>query len=193
MEPPGARAVQRIRALDPQRWIMIGGNHYNSASTLKEIERIADPHILYTFHFYEPFFFTHQRAHWVEFLKALDGVTPYPGEVPGLAAFLEKYPQYRHEGEKYLGKRMDIDMMRSFLQPALDFLAETGLPLYCGEYGAIDHAPLDARLNWHRDFVSLLHEHGIGRAVWSYKEMNFALVRYDGHVESEELIKIVSR
>ena len=187
-----ARAVQRIRAVDPQRRIMIGGNHYNSAPALKEIERIDDPHILYIFHFYEPFFFTHQRAAWVEFLKALDSVTPYPGEVPGLASFLERYPQYRQEGEKYLGKRMDIQMMRAFLQPALDFLAETRLPLYCGEYGVIDLAPLESRLNWHRDFVSLLNEHGIGRAVWSYKEMNFALVRYDGRVESEELIKIVS-
>ena len=56
----------------------------------------------------------------------------------------------------------------------------------------IDHAPLESRLNWHRDFTGLLREHGIGRAVWSYKEMNFALVRGNGRVESEELIRIVS-
>ena len=115
------RAVQRIRAVDPQRWIMIGGNHYNSASALKDIQRIDDPHIVYTFHFYEPFPFTHQRAAWVEFLTALDAVTPYPGEVPGLAAFLEQHPQYRGELQNYLGKRMDIDLMRQFLQPAAGF------------------------------------------------------------------------
>ena len=186
------RAVQRIRAVDPQRWIMIGGNHYNSAAALKDIQRIDDAHIVYTFHFYEPFAFTHQRAAWVEFLKAQDAVTPYPGEVPGLAAFLEQHPQYRGELQNYLGKPMDINMMSQFLQPAVEFLAETGLPLYCGEFGVIDHAPLEPRLNWHRDFISLLREHAIGGAVWSYKEMNFALVRSDGHIESEELVKIVT-
>lgn len=186
------RAVQRIRAVDAQRWIMIGGNHYNSAWTLKEIERVDDAHIVYTFHFYEPFPFTHQRAHWVDFLSAYNAVTDYPGELIGLEAFLEKHPEHRDAFAAHRGKRMDMDLMRYFLQPALDFLQQTGLPLYCGEFGAIDHAPLASRLNWHRDFCGLLNQYGIGRAVWSYKEMNFALVRYDGSVESEELVRIVS-
>jgi len=186
------RAVERIRAVDPHRWIMIGGNWYNSAWKLKEIARVDDPHIVYTFHFYEPMPFTHQRAPWVDFLKAYGRVTEFPGDLPGLEEFLQSHPQYQEAFAAYRGKRMDEAMLRYFLQPAVDFLNETHLPLYCGEYGAIDHAPLESRLNWHRAFCDLLNRHGIGRAVWSYKEMNFALVRLDGSLVSEELVRIVS-
>ena len=136
--------------------------------------------------------FTHQRAPWVNFLHPLGQVTEYPGEIPGLDAYLEKNPQFKADFAPYLGKTMNLDMLRYFLQPALDWLQETHLPLYCGEFGVIDHAPLESRLRWHRDFIGLLREHGIGRAVWSYKEMNFALVRADGSLVSKELIRLVS-
>jgi endoglucanase len=185
-------AFRRIRAVDPARWVMIGGNNYNSAWTLKEITLIDDPRVAYTFHFYEPMPFTHQRAAWVPDLLALNAVTPYPGMAPGVEAFLAIQSEYRQSLEKFVVTPLDLEYLRANLQPALDFLALTGAPLYCGEYGAIDHAPLDSRIRWHRDFVDLLREHNIGRAVWSYKEMNFRLVNDAGEVESEELVQIVS-
>jgi len=187
------KAFERIRAADPLRWVMIGGNHYNSAWTLKEIELVDDPRVVYTFHFYEPMPFTHQRAGWMENMTLLNGVVDYPGMVPGLGPFLEQHPQFRDELGKYLTTPMDIAILRSNLQPALDFQNKTGLPLYCGEFGAIDHAPLQSRLNWHREFIGLLRENKIGRAVWSYKEMNFRLVDQNGKVASQELVKIVSQ
>jgi endoglucanase len=186
------KAVERIRKVDSSVWIMIGGNHYNSAWTLKEIRRINDPHIVYTFHDYEPMLFTHQRAPWVEFLKGFAPAVEYPASVPALKEYLDQNPQFAGELQKFITTPLDINYLRAMLQPAVDFLNTTHLPLYCGEYGAIDVAPLPARLNWHRDFVALLREHGIGRAVWSYKEMNFALVRKDGSAVSDELIQIVS-
>lgn len=79
------------------------------------------------------------------------------------------------------------------MQPALDFARERNVPLYCGEYGVIDRAPMDSRLNWHRDLSDLLIEYGIGRAVWTYKLMSFPLVDINSAVISDELVKIVSR
>ena len=87
---------------------------------------------------------------------------------------------------------MDLDILREKLQPAVDFSRQTGLPLYCGEYGAIDTSDLTSRIRWHRDFTTLLREHNIGKAVWSYKEMNFSMVWADGQEVSRELIEIVS-
>ncbi|MBI4928359.1 MAG: glycoside hydrolase family 5 protein [Anaerolineae bacterium] len=188
-----ARAVQRIRAVDPQATIMIGGNHYNSAWTLKDLDVLSDPRVVYTFHYYEPMPFTHQRAGWMESMVDFNAVLDYPAAIPGLQPFVEHNPQHLGQFANYIGRHMDLNMLRAFLQPAIDFMHNTGRPLYCGEYGAIDVSPLPSRLNWHRDFVGLLREHGIGRAVWSYKEMNFALVRDDGRTENEELIRIVSQ
>ena len=187
------RAVERIRAIDPDRWIMIGSNRYNSAWMLKDLERLPYSHLVYTFHFYEPMPFTHQKAHWVESLKTLNQSTPYPGLVPGLDGFLQSHPEYRTELERFLTTPMDEAYLRAQLKPALDFAVERGLPLYCGEFGAIDLAPLSSRLAWHRDICRLLNQAGIGHAVWSYKEMGFSLVHNDGSLASQELIEIVSQ
>lgn len=186
-------AFARIRKADPQRWVMVGGNNWNSAWTLKDIELIPDPRVVYTFHFYEPMPFTHQRASWNADTRAMNAVVEYPGMVPNLAAFLDARPEFRGSLEKFLTTPMDLEYLKANLQPALDFQAKSGLPLYCGEYGVIDHAPLESRLRWHRDFTGLLRQHGIGKAVWSYKEMGFRLVNRQGEAASEELVRIVAR
>jgi len=186
------RTIQRIRAIDPERWIMYGGNHYNAASELKNIALVDDPHIVYTFHFYHPMPFTHQRAYWVPELMALNAHPPYPGMVPGEKDFLPAPPEFADKLQRGETRPMDVNFVQDKLQPAVDFIQQTGLPLYCGEYGAIDHAEISSRLNWHREFVDLLRQHNIGRAVWSYKEMNFALVWANGDTVSEELVSIVS-
>jgi hypothetical protein len=51
---------------------------------------------------------------------------------------------------------------------------------------------MQSRINWHRDFIDITKKHKIGRAVWSYKLMNFALVDENSKPVSEELIRIVS-
>jgi endoglucanase len=187
------RAIHRIRVIDSERWIMYGGNNYNSAHELKNITLVDDPHIVYTFHYYEPMPFTHQRASWVPELVALNQPTPYPGSVPGVDEFLQEHPEFNRQLAGWKTRKMNRDYLREKLQPALDFLQKTGLPLYCGEYGAIDTSDLPSRIRWHRDFTGLLSEHNIGKAVWSYKEMNFSMVWADGQEVSRELIEIVSR
>lgn len=181
-----------IRAIDPAHWIMVGGNLYNSVTTLAEIALVDDPRTVYTFHCYEPMPFTHQKAPWVESLRVLDRTVDYPGTVDGLDRFLEVYPGYGQFLDQWVNRRMDKASLREVLQPALDFLARTGRPLYCGEFGVIDRAPLESNQRWHADFVDLLREAGIGRAVWSYKQMDFGLVDGQGRVVSDELVKIVS-
>ena len=79
------------------------------------------------------------------------------------------------------------------LQPALDFFQKTGQPIYCGEFGVYEGAPMSARLNWTRDFIDLLNQFDIGRAYWTYKALDFGLVDKDGRVVNQELIDIVSR
>ena len=187
------RLFSSIRAIDTGHWIMVGGNEWNSVSTLKEIELFDDPRAVYTFHFYEPLPFTHQKAFWAEELQAFDKELVYPGPIPGLKEFLEIKPQYRKRLGRFAGIQMDEQFLRVDLQPAIDFLRQTGRPLYCGEYGVIDSAPKDSRLNWHRDFVNLLREFKIGHACWSYKQMDFGLVDQNGRVVDEELVKLVCR
>lgn len=187
------RAVAAIQAVDPSREILIGSNQYNSASQLKNLVVHADPGVQYTFHFYEPLFFTHQKAPWCRECKAFDQTLDYPGGFTNLGLFLEQHPEWQGGYGWQVGRTMDRDLLAEFLQPALDFMAQTGKPLYCGEYGVYDAAPRTSSLRWHADFLDLLRQHGIGRAVWSYKGMGFGLVDLQRRERNAELVALVSK
>ncbi len=187
------RAVERIRQVDRQRVIVIGSNQYNSVHWLSSLEILEDPNILYTFHCYEPFIFTHQKAGWVPVMVEFNQEVYYPGPVPNLAGFLQRKPERKPEVERFSGRVLDKDFLREELQPALEFMQRNGKPLYCGEYGAIICSPPVSRLRWHQDIIDLFQEYRIGHAVWSYKEMDFGLVDWKGRVTSEELVKTASR
>ncbi|MDD4872236.1 MAG: cellulase family glycosylhydrolase, partial [Kiritimatiellae bacterium] len=56
------RTIQTIRKVNPTRKIVIGSTAWNSCSTLKDLQIFDDENVIYTFHIYEPFEFTHQRG-----------------------------------------------------------------------------------------------------------------------------------
>ena len=47
--------------------------------------------------------------------------------------------------------------------------SSTGLPLYCGEFGAISHAPDAIRAAWLKDFLAVMARHGIAWANWDFR------------------------
>ena len=63
------KTVAVIRKNAPDTIIIYGGIQWNSANTLKFLEQPADKNIIWTFHFYEPLLFTHQKAYWVPAIK----------------------------------------------------------------------------------------------------------------------------
>lgn len=186
------KTVAALRQISPNCKIMIGGNNYNAASELKNIARLEDPNILYTFHFYEPLLFTHQKAGWAQVSREFDQTLEYPGFFTGLDEFLRRAPHHREGHEWLIDRPLNRALMREFLVPVFEFIKESGQIPYCGEYGAIDHAPTASRRNWHADLLDIFDQHGIGRAVWSYKEMNFRLVDDAGQVADPLLIKILT-
>lgn len=184
------KAIEGIRSIDKERIIIVGGNNYNSASTLRELDFIEDDRLVYTFHFYEPHIFTHQGASW-EPLKDLEFEVPYPSGKDIYELYLKKPLEFKERYELY--ENSDKAYIRESLRPALDFARERAVTLYCGEYGVIDQAPIESSIRWHRDVSELLLEYNIGRAVWTYKLMNFSLLDSHFNVKDEELIKIVSK
>ena len=188
------RTIAAIRQIDPQRKVVYGGNFYNSIDQLKEIELVeGNDNIVYTFHFYKPFLFTHQHASWSKVAREYAETVEYPGTFPNFAAFLQTHPEYARQRHETTQDTLDASLLDLYLQPAVDFLAQVGKPLYCGEFGVIEHASLASRINWHRDLVDHLIDNEIGRAVWTYKAMSFPLVDRAGQVVSEELVGILSR
>ncbi len=65
------RAIAAIREVDPNHAVFVervnsvGGEWAENAE--RNFFRVGDPNVVYEFHFYKPFHFTHQGAPWVDF------------------------------------------------------------------------------------------------------------------------------
>ena len=183
------RAVEEIRLIAPKTYILIGGVNHNSVSRVSLLDPPRDERIVYNFHCYEPLVFTHQKAGWLEGMPG-DFSIAYPAALG----------DYRRAGEKMGiwqagGARPDDpcaigpEYFDSLFRDAMEYAERMNAPLYCGEYGVIDQAdPADAA-RWYRDIHSVFVRHGIGRAAWSYKQMDFGLT--DAHYDAvrDELLQ----
>lgn len=185
------KVLNRIRQLDHGRLILIGGNYFSSVDHLPEIQLFSDPNILYKFHFYLPFTVTHQKAYWVEGLEKFDQLVDYPGYAAGLKDFLTKHSQYQRQLLEDVGVRFDRAYIIRRMTPAFEFSNTNQQPLHCGEFGVIDRASMLTRENWTGDIVSVLKEHSIGYAYWTYKAMDFGLVDNAGKIINQKLIDIL--
>ena len=184
------KTINAIREIDKERKIIFGGPNNNAVTSLKDIELVEDdPNIIYTFHFYLPFMFTHQKAGWTELTGKMDFDVNYPGVTPDLVDFLRDNSEERESFEKDAKLDFNKKLLKQKLEPARKFREENNCKLYCGEYGVIDTAPQKSRERWYQDFTELMKELDIGRAVWSYKEMNFGLVDEAGNVVNKKIIE----
>lgn len=175
-----AKAVARIRTSAPDTWILIGGTCYNSINTVKNILLPPDDKIVYSFHFYEPFLFTHQAAGW-EKLMPRNFRVKYP-----LSAGEYTETANRELSGNFTGifrgmnpETAGVEMLDYLFQEAVSVAENRNVPLYCGEYGVINLADTESALAWHKDIHKVFEKHGIGRALWSYKNMDFGIV--DNH------------
>ena len=65
-----------VRQSNPTRIVVVGPTSWNSLHELPSMKLPADPNLLVTFHYYDPFHFTHQGATWAgEEVKHLHGIT----------------------------------------------------------------------------------------------------------------------
>jgi len=185
------RALREIRTIDEHRLVLFGGNYYSAVDTLGDLPELNDEQLLPKFHFYLPLSVTHQKAYWVPSLLAFDCEVSYPGKADGLGEFLEKHPDYAWRLNDEIDAAFNVDFLRRRLAPAVEFIRARHSALHCGEFGVIDRAPMQTRLNWTRDVVNIFRELGIGYAYWTYKAMDFGLVDSQGNIINHELIDIL--
>ena len=162
------RTVQAIRAINGERWIIVGGTHWNSPDELWRMKLYEDEHILYTFHTYAPFEFTHQQGVLQKEPLYYNRRMPYPSED------IERYREYhrlvKNDPHAYPDlERMDAEFIRESLAGAKRFTEEhPDKILWCGEFGTIRHADISWRENWMRDVIDFLNENDIPYCVWNY-------------------------
>jgi len=158
--------IRRIRKIAPDTYILVGSYHNNSAPAVPALDPPADDKVVYNFHCYDPFQYTHQGAGWVPELRDSAFV---PFEESGTSA----------EG------------FEARFAPAIEAAAKYGAPLYCGEYGVIDKVPAEDAIKWFRVINAVFEKHGIARAVWSYRRMDFGVSDSYWDAVRDELVKVL--
>jgi len=179
-QPVQAELAAAIRRGAPENTIIATGEEWGSIAGLVALKPLADRNVVYSFHWYEPFTFTHQGATWTAPVQAeLSGI-PYPSSpalvAPAAAALRD--PKARALVERYGKERWNIQGIRSGIAKAAAWAKANGVPLLCGEFGAYRKvAPEPDRLRWIADVRRTLESFGIGWSMWDY-ETDFGLVTF---------------
>ena len=163
-------AINAIREIDSVHTIIVGPAGWNSYNNLKFMPEYEDDNLIYTFHFYDPFIFSHQGASWTDpSMISLAGV-PFPynaSDMPDVPAELQgtwiesSMNNYQNEGT--------ITKVREILDIAAQFKEERGVPVFCGEFGVLmDNAENNDRILWYQVVRTYLEAKEISWTSWDY-------------------------
>lgn len=142
--------IRRIRRYAPETLIFVGSYNNNSAETVEALDPPYDENVVYNMHCYEPLIFTHQGAYWTNDID----------------------PEKRLSLSE---ANCDEEFFEKFFSSAIKKASENNTCLYCGEYGVIDVVDPEEALKWIKCINSVFDKFGIGRCLWTYKEMDFGL------------------
>lgn len=133
--------VARIRATNPTRVLIVGGDNWFKREAMLKLKLPADPNIVATFHYYEPYDFAVQGAEWF--------ANPPPvGRDWGTAS---------ERGQ----------MARDFAEAA-DWAKAHKRHVFLGEFGAHVASPAEARLRWHQAVREAAEANAIPWCVHDY-------------------------
>jgi endoglucanase len=137
-------ALVVIRETNPERVVIIGPPGWNSVHELGKLDLPEDDRdIIVTFHYYEPFEFTHQGAEWAE----------------GSQAWLGKTWEGTDRQKREVTQAMDA---------AVAWGEKFNRPLYMGEFGAYSKADMDSRARWTAFVAQSASQRGFSWAYWEF-------------------------
>ena len=162
------RTLSALRRKNPNRVVIIGSTDYNSPYRLRDLRLYDDENVIYTFHTYMPFEFTHQRGVLVPDTLYYNRVMPYPCD--DIERYRDYYRVVHNNDNMYPNyTKMDKTYIRDSLSGAKEFTEKhPDKILWCGEFGTIRHCPIQYRENWMTDIISLMKEWDIPYSVWNY-------------------------
>jgi hypothetical protein len=198
--------VQRARAANPVLALVVSGACISSADGLLALDPSAfhDRNVFYTFHFYEPFSFSHQGAQFIPWPdKYLDGV-PWPASarpiseplrlinervasVPKLDAAAREQATRGAQNNlrRFYAGHHGAETIRARFAQLHDWAKHHRIPpdrILNGEFGVVRRAPsapgalCPDRLRWLRDVREASEANGFAWAYFNYSGP-FALVK----------------
>jgi len=164
------QVVSAIREIDPVHTIIVGPAGWNSYHNLQYMPEYTDQNLIYTWHFYEPFLFTHQGASWTNPSMVPLGGVPFPydqAEMPEtpdelLGTWIEwEMTNYPNTGT--------VEYIRGQLDIAFNFSVSRNVPVFCGEMGVyIPNSDPQDRMDWYFQTRLWLDLRNMAWTMWDY-------------------------
>jgi aryl-phospho-beta-D-glucosidase BglC (GH1 family) len=166
-----AKVIAAMRAVAPDHTIIASGHRWSGLYEMLALEPYVDRNIIYNFHFYEPFAFTHQGASWagpnLQFYKNV----PYPSSPEMVAKMLDTVTDdpARLNLLAYGADRWNAARIDMALGVAAAWAEKHQVPVTCNEFGAYRRFAMPAdRAAWIFDMRTALEKHNIGWTMWDY-------------------------
>jgi endoglucanase len=139
-----AQELAIVRQTNPTRMVVVGPTHWNSLKDLPLLKLPADPNLLVTFHYYDPFHFTHQGARWVPEVTNLHGIT--------------------------WGSASDRAALKADFETVAAWSNANHRPILLGEFGAYDKSgtPMNLRVAYTSAVRCEAERDGFGWAYWQF-------------------------
>ena len=151
--------VAEVRANETQTHsILVGANEWNSGTTLLSITPLPDADIIYTFHNYDPYYFTHQGMSWTSPAYFPPRTFPQAGEV---AAINQLFANIKTWGITY------------------------SVPVCLGEFGCSTQADATSRCNWVQTLSTAINTNGFPAFFWDAISPSDAFGFFNGGIISQ--------
>ena len=139
-----AEAIAVIRQSNPGRTLILGAAEWGGLGGLVKLKLPEDDHnIIATFHYYNPFRFTHQGAGWVD----------------GSDEWL---------GTKWTGTSSQQQAIDQDFQQVRNWALNNHRPIYLGEFGVYERADMDSRKWWTMYVVLTALRNDFSFAYWEF-------------------------
>lgn len=159
--------IKVIRSIDKTHTIIAGGAVWNDIESLFKLPEYKDDNIVYTFHFYDPYLFTHQGGAWTD-IGNIRGI-PFPYRKGSMPATPRKKNQYAAQLLANYKRDGNATAMEKALDRAAEFSAKRNAVVFCGEMGVyMTFADKNERVEWYRTTAALLNERNIPWTMWDY-------------------------
>jgi len=138
-----AEALHIIRQKNPNRAVIVGTANWGGVDALQKLNLPEDEYLILTFHYYQPFHFTHQGAEWVE----------------GSNAWL---------GTKWLGSAEEVKAIQHDFDLVGQWATTHQIPVFMGEFGAYSKADMASRVRWTSTVARQAEQRDFSWAYWEF-------------------------
>ncbi len=130
--------IKYVREIAPKHTLIVGFHDWNGRQAMLDSKPFEDKNIIYTFHYYDPFLFTHQGATWagvggIEEIKFL----PFPANGEKIKTPDKAKGQWTESLIRSYREDSKAEKMFKDLKAAKDWAVKNKVPIFVGEFGSL--------------------------------------------------------